>query len=99
MTEGPGAHACGGMSWGTAAWRYSSIGRFEWRRRVRRILSRPLGGGAVWPQCWRCVSWAVSAVALGEGVSWGVGRPGPNLKSGTVCVCGMNGSRKGINTT
>jgi len=26
----------------------------------------------VWLQCRRCALWAVSAVALGEGVSWGV---------------------------
>jgi len=29
----------------------------------------------------------------------GLGRSGPNLKPGTVCVCGMNGSRKGMHTT
>jgi len=28
-----------------------------------------------------------------------VGRSGPNPKPGTVCVCGMSGLRKGINTT
>jgi len=36
-------------------------------------ISRPSGGGALWvnPQCWRCALWAVSDVALGEGLSWG----------------------------
>jgi len=47
--------------------------QIEWGQRVRGIVSRPLGGGAVWPQCQRCARWAVSAVALGEGVSWGGG--------------------------
>jgi len=28
-----------------------------------------------------------------------VGRSGPNLKPGTVCVCGMSGLRKGMDTT
>jgi len=28
-----------------------------------------------------------------------VARSGPNLKPGTVCVCGMSGLRKGMNTT
>ena len=27
-----------------------------------------------------------------------LGRSGPNLKPGTVCVCGMSGLRKGMNT-
>jgi len=28
-----------------------------------------------------------------------IGRSGPNLKPGMVCVYGMNGLRKGMNTT
>ena len=28
-----------------------------------------------------------------------LGRSGPNLKSETVCVCGVNGLRNGMNTT
>ena len=28
---------------------------------------------------------------------FGLGRSGPNLKPGTVCVCGMHGLRKGMN--
>ena len=30
---------------------------------------------------------------------WGIGRPGPNLTPGTVCVCGMSGLRKGMHTS
>ena len=35
----------------------------------------------------------------GERVAKALGRLGPNLKHGTVCICGMNGLRKGKNTT
>ena len=53
----------------------------------RRATLRPKNG---WPVSRHCGS--------GEGVVI-VGRSGPNLKPGTVCVCGMNGLRKGIDTT
>jgi len=31
--------------------------------------------------------------------AWALGRLGPNLKPGTVCVSGMKGLRKGTNTS
>ena len=46
-----------------------SIGRLSGAGASVGFVSRPLDGGAVWPQCWRCALWAVS-VALGEVVSW-----------------------------
>jgi len=38
-------------------------------------------------------------MAAGLKLRLGVGRSGPNLKPGTVCVCGMSGLRRGIHTT
>jgi len=40
-----------------------------------------------------------SAVRLAKKQVGTLGRSGPNLKPRTVCVCGMNGLRKGMNTT
>jgi len=48
----------------------------HWGRRVCEIVSRPLGGGAVWPQCRRCALLAVSVVALGAEGCWVVWRWG-----------------------
>jgi len=39
------------------------------------------------------------AVTMDEASSVVVGRSAPNLKRGTVCVCGMSGLRNGMNTT
>jgi len=44
---------------------------------------------------------AVVASLVKKGVSRLIylGRSGPNLKPGTIWVCGMNSSRKGMHTT
>jgi len=62
-------------------------------------MDRPPGGAYQAYRASAPVSWPFLTL-LSETLSiTNVGRSGPNLKPGTVCVCGINGLRTGMNTT